>query len=98
MLNISLELSSIPKNLIFKHENGKSYINITISEMKEPDKFGKTHTVFISQSKEEREAKKEKIYIGKGKEIVFGNNSKSTETKKESVSEPYEDCDDSLPF
>ena len=36
--------------------------------MKQPDKYGNTHTIYMMQSKEEREARADRIYIGKGKE------------------------------
>ena len=37
------------------------------------DQFGNTHYVAISQTKEEREAKSPKVYLGNGKEFVFSD-------------------------
>ena len=93
MINISICVSDIPKELIKKHENGKSYMNITVAPKKEVDKFGNTHTVYMSQTKEQREAKNEKYYIGSGKEIIFNNNHSTAPTA--SVPHP---ADDNLPF
>ena len=70
ILNICV--SDIPKHLIKKANNGKSYMTICVSEMKQADKYGNTHTVFMGQNKEERTAKADKIYIGNGKVINFG--------------------------
>ena len=70
IINISLCLSDIPKNKIKQSENGKKYLNITCSSRKEQDNFGNTHTVFISQTKEERERGAETVFIGSGKEFV----------------------------
>lgn len=70
-ISVSLCVSDIPKALIKEANNGKKYLNISVSRMKEPDKYDQTHTAFISQTKEEREAGEPKIYIGKGKEINF---------------------------
>ncbi|WP_321001812.1 hypothetical protein [Butyricimonas paravirosa] len=70
-ISISICLSDIPKDRIKAADNGKKYINLAVTRMKEPDKYEQTHTVFVSQSKEEREAREDKIYVGKGKEINF---------------------------
>lgn len=67
LINVGICLTDIPKMSIKAAENGKKYLNICIAERKEPDKFGNTHTVYISQSKEEREQKFDKVYIGSGK-------------------------------
>ena len=68
MITASICLNDIPQFRYKKDKNGNTYINFTISEMKQPDKWGNTHTLYLSQSKEERENKVERVYIGKGKE------------------------------
>ena len=68
MITASICLNDIPQFKYKKDKNGNTYINFTISEMRQPDKWGNTHTLYLSQSKEERENKVEKVYIGKGKE------------------------------
>ena len=77
IINLSICVSDIPKTKINKSDkNGKSYLNITVSAKKEPDKFGNTHTVYISQSKDE---KGDKTYIGSGKEYVFKGSEQTTQ-------------------
>jgi hypothetical protein len=71
MINFSICLSDIPENKRTKGKNGKWYANFTIVKMKETDQWEKTHTVYMEQNRLEREAKGEKIYVGKGKEVVF---------------------------
>lgn len=72
MINVSICLSDIPKDKIIKSEkNGKSYVSIIIDERKAADTYGNTHAVYISQSKEEREAKTDRVYVGNGKEYKF---------------------------
>jgi len=66
-------LSDIPAGSRFKGKDGKIYTNIIVTELREKDKFDNTHTVYMSQSKEDREAKAEKVYIGRGKEVVYNN-------------------------
>lgn len=68
---LSICVSDIPKDLIKKADNGKLYMNICVSEMKQKDKFDNTHTVFMGQTKEQREAKVDKIYIGNGYSVTF---------------------------
>ena len=48
-----------------------------------------THTVYIQQSKEEREAKADKIYMGSGKAYEFESQTKNLVPGSE---------DDDLPF
>jgi len=45
-VKISVCLSDLPKEHINEYQ-GKKYINLEINEMKQPDKFGKTHTITV---------------------------------------------------
>lgn len=71
MINLGICLSDIPKERIVTAKNGKKYLNVTVDERRAVSQYGETHTVYISQSKEEREARAEKIYVGGGKELIF---------------------------
>ena len=72
MINVSICLSDLPKEKItLSEKNGKKYINLIVDSRKEPDQYGQTHTVYVSQSKDERENKEPKKYVGNGKEYVF---------------------------
>lgn len=73
IINISICLTDIPKEKIQTAKNGKKYLNLVVSEKKEIDQYGKTHTVYLQQSKEEREAKADKQYLGNGEIKVFNN-------------------------
>lgn len=75
MINISIDTNKISKDRIKKHTNGSNYLNITVDKLKEPGRFGETHCVYESQTKEERTAKAKRNYIGNGKEIIFGGQS-----------------------
>jgi len=68
-IQISICLSDIPREKIKLHENGKKYVNIICASRKEKGKYDETHTVFMSQTKEERERGAEKQYIGSGKAL-----------------------------
>lgn len=95
MITVSLCLSDIPKERIYTGKNGKKYLTIVVSEMKEPDKYENTHTCYISQKETEKGQPKE--YIGKGRERVFNNEQKKPYTIPDHVTEETPGTDD-LPF
>ena len=90
IINVKVDVTKLDKNKFFKGKKG-TYANITIAEnMDGESEYGDTHYVFESQSKEERDAKTPKNYLGNGKEFVFGSNG-TTQGTTETV-------DDDLPF
>lgn len=71
IINVSINLDKIDKSKIIAGKKGK-YLNLTVGANRNgEDQFGNTHYVAISQTKEEREAKAPKVYLGNGKEFVF---------------------------
>jgi len=101
-INCSIDLNLLDKSKIVNHSNGARYYNFDVQEMKQPDQYGKTHTVIEQQSKEERAQSVPKNYLGKGKEFIFGDNqnsnakvaqASSNENAGNSTDEP-----DDLPF
>ncbi len=70
LISVSICLSDIPKDKIKQAANGKKYLNLVVAQRKETSQYGETHTVFISQDKEERAANVDKVYIGGGKEFT----------------------------
>lgn len=73
MITVSIDLAKIDKSRIKTTDKGQKFYNLVVDERKEPDTYGNTHTVYESQSKEERERKDKKNYIGNGKEYKFQN-------------------------
>ena len=67
----SIDLTKIPKDKIYEGKKGK-YLPITITINDEVDQFGNQGPVVVSQSKEERDAKAEKVYLGNVK-VVWTN-------------------------
>ena len=68
MIVLNLCLSDIPKEAIKKADNGKSYTWVVIDSLREPTEKENV-TVYMSQSKEDREAKVKRTYIGRGKDF-----------------------------
>ena len=64
----SIDLTKIPKDKIYEGKKGK-YLPITITINDEVDQFGNQGPVIVQQSKEEREAKSEKVYLGNAKVV-----------------------------
>ena len=71
IIKASINLSAIPKDKIIEGKKGK-YLPITITVNDEPDQFGNQGPVIVDQSKEEREAKTPKQYLGNVK-VVWTN-------------------------
>ena len=67
----SIDLTKIPKDKIIDGKKGK-YLPITITLNDELDQFGNQGPVIVDQSKEEREAKAPKTYLGNVK-VVWTN-------------------------
>jgi len=97
IINASIDLSKIDKSKIFE-KDGKKWLSLSISVNDETN-YGNNVGISISQSKEEREAKKQKTFIGNGK-VVWNSgtivNATKEDAPQQSVSSQEED--DDLPF
>ena len=71
IIKASLNLDAIPKDKIYVGKKGK-YLPITITINDELDQFGNQGPVVVEQSKEERDAKSPKTYLGNVK-VVWSN-------------------------
>ena len=71
MIVIDVCLSDIAEWARKKGQNGKVYSKFCVVERKEKDKYENTHTVYLNPTKEQREAKEPKSYVGSGKQLVF---------------------------
>lgn len=71
IIKTSINLDSIDKTKIINGKKGK-YLPIVITLNDEIDQFGNQGPVIIEQTKEEREAKAAKIYLGNVK-VVWSN-------------------------
>lgn len=92
MLILDICLSDLPASAMTTAKNGKKYIKLVCAERKDPGKFGETHYIALSQTKEEREAKKATTYVGGAKDY------KSVTNKPVSkIEDTYKGGDD-LPF
>lgn len=92
MIVIDICLSDIPEWSRKKANNGKVYSKFCVVERKEKDKFENTHTVYMNPTKEQREAKEAKAYVGAGKVLTFEAKSPVQQDA------PRHEVDSDLPF
>ena len=71
IIKTSINLNNIPKEKIFVGKKGK-YLPITITVNDDLDQFGNQGPVCVDQTKEERDAKEAKTYLGNVK-VVWTN-------------------------
>lgn len=104
LINASIkasELKKIDKTKIIKGEKD-SYIPITIS-VNDESKYGKNVSISIAQSKEDRDAKAVKHFLGNGSviwtdgNIVKGQRDEDSQSSTATSAPPPGDMDD-LPF
>ena len=67
----SINLAEIPKDKIIEGKKGK-YIPVSITVNDEEDQFGNFGPIIVDQTKEEREAKAAKTYLGNVR-VVWSN-------------------------
>ena len=71
IIKTSINLSEIPKDKIILGKKGK-YLPVTITVNDEPDQFGNQGPIVVAQTKEERDAKEKKTYLG-NVQVVWTN-------------------------
>lgn len=90
-------LETLLKTVKAKGDKG---LSITISTDDKSNEWGQNVAAYVSQSKEEREAKKNRFYVGNGK--VFWTDGKITKGEKPgsspSSNASYQGDSDTLPF
>jgi hypothetical protein len=71
IIKASINLSEIPKDKVIIGKKGK-YLPVTITINDEVDQFGNQGPIVVAQTKEEREAKQAKTYLG-NVQVVWTN-------------------------
>ena len=96
LINVSLRVDKLPKEKFVAGKDGAVYYNFTIGVNDEANQFGQNVSLTDSQTKEERDAKKAKNYIGNG--TVIWTDGNIVAVKKENVAEKAQTVSDDLPF
>ena len=87
IIKTSINLNEIPKDKIYVGKKGK-YLPITITLNNEPDQFGNQGPVVVEQTKEERDAKAAKTYLGNVKVVWTDGNNVDTAPRDNNQSAP----------
>ncbi len=100
ILKANLNLAAIPKDKIYKGKKG-SYLPITITINDELGNYGDNGPIIVEQSKEEREAKADKTYLGNVKVVWTNGTNVETAPREGAPAAPAAApaaADDDLPF
>lgn len=69
IISASIDLAKIDKTTIVEGKNGAKYVNFTVAVNDETNDWGKNVSVYHSQSKEQRDNKEQRQYVGNGKVV-----------------------------
>ena len=97
IINVSLRVDKLPKEKFVQGKDGAVFYNFTVAVNDESNQWGQNVSLTDSQTKEEREAKKPKSYLGNGN-VIWTNGTIQLAEKKEGVATKEVVGDDSLPF
>jgi len=95
LINASIRVDKLPKEKFVKGKDGAVYYNLTIS-LGDETRFGNNVALMDSQTKEERDAKKPKNYLGNGK-VVWTDGTVTLAEKEEDAKIPAS-VEEDLPF
>jgi hypothetical protein len=97
LINFSLNVAKLPKEKFIAGKDGNVYVNLTMS-VNDETRYGNNTAIYVSQTQEEREAKKQKTYLANGK-VVWNNGSiVNAEKQEQPVPVTQEAEADGLPF
>ena len=98
IIKTSINLNNIPKDRIFEGKKCK-YLPVTITLNDELDQFGNQGPVVVEQTKEERDAKAPKTYLGNVKVVwTNGQNVEPAPRDNNSAPAPAPAVEEDLPF
>jgi len=96
IMKANIDLNKIPKDKIYKGKKG-SYLPIVITINDELDQYNNQGPVIVEQTKEERDAKVAKTYLGNGK-VLWTDGTVKLAEKEEQVAVAVDEQSGDLPF
>ena len=97
LINFSLDVAALPKEKFVSAANGKVYVNLTMA-VNDETRYGNNTSIYVSQTKEEREAKKQRSYLGNGKVLWTDGKITLAEREQEVEQAPQQKEVADLPF
>jgi len=98
LINFNLNVAKLPKEKFVAGKDGAVYVNLTMA-INDETRYGNNTSIYVNQTKEEREAKKQRQYLGNGKVVWTDNNIvlAQKEQQAEAVTQQTKEVAD-LPF
>lgn len=96
IINLSIRVDKLPKEKFVMGKDGAVYYNCTLNINDEANQWGQNVSLTDSQTKEERDAKKAKNYLGNGNVVWTDGNIKTV--KKENATQQAAAVEVDLPF
>ena len=92
-------LETILKALNAKQGKESEGVKLTISLSDQPNNYGQNVSVYVAQTKEQREAKKPLFYVGNGKTFWSKGETPVPQREEQQAPQPVASAnDDDLPF
>ena len=92
----SIRVDKLPKEKFIKGKDGAVYYNLTIS-VGDETRYGNNVAFMDSQTKDERDAKVQKTYLGNGK-VVWTDGTVKLAEREEQVAVAVDEQSGDLPF
>ena len=94
LLNVSVDLTKVDKSKLVVGQKG-TYLNLTVEVKDEKDQYDNDVSSWQSQSKEEREAKQNRNYLGNGR-VIWSGESQNTAQQSQQASQSADALNDLL--
>lgn len=98
LLNLSLRVDKLPREKFVMGKDGAVYLNFTVAINDEANQFGQNVSAYDSQTKEERDAKKSKNYLGNGTVVWTDGNIKAVKKEGQPATQQAAAVEVDLPF
>lgn len=98
LLNVSLRVDKLPREKFVMGKDGAVYLNFTVAINDEANQWGQNVSAYDSQTKEERDAKKSKNYLGNGTVVWTDGSVKAIKKENAPQKEDVALANDLLPF
>ena len=96
IINGSIRVDRLPKEKFIKGKDGAVYYNFTIA-VQDETRYGNNVAFMDSQTKDERDAKVQKTYLGNGK-VVWTDGTVKLAEREEQVAVAVDEQSGDLPF
>tara|TARA_R100000664_G_C2633832_1_gene62087 strand:- start:76 stop:375 length:300 start_codon:yes stop_codon:yes gene_type:complete len=96
IINFNLNVAKLPKEKFIAGKNGAVWVNLTMS-VNDETRYGNNTSIYVSQTKEERDSKKQKNYLGNG-QVVWENGIVLADKEDGAKATPQVEVGSDLPF